>query len=276
VTAVAIALLIATLVWFALRRSRSGSVDTDSTADSAPELRITFEAFRVPAEDDEERDAWEGGFWEATDPRDLETRLQIAYTDGSGSPSTRVVRVRSFDNALYGGIFIGHCELRNATRTFRFDRVREAVDVATGEVIADVRTHLNRLYQSSGRQARDTLRQDHLDLVRVLLYVARADGQFRAAEKDIARRYLRDLAGDPRVTDSMIDGLFEEVGTQSLAGFKRAFGRIISEQIVDPAKLEQACREMVATQETASAGEQEALVYLERRLARAASERARS
>jgi hypothetical protein len=274
VTAVAIALLIAALVWFALRRSRSMPVG--APPDPSPELRVTVEAFRVPAEDDGERDAWEGGFWEATEPRDLETRLQIAYTDGSGSPSTRVVRVRSFDNALYGGIFIGHCELRNATRTFRFDRVREAVDVATGEVIADVRTHLNRLYQSSGRQARDTLRQDHLDLVRVLLYVARADGQFRAAERDIARQYLRDLAEDPRVTDSMIDGLFEEVGTQSLAGFKRAFGRIISEQIVDPAKLEQACREMVATQETASAGEQEALVYLERRLARAASERARS
>lgn len=266
--AIGFLLLVLVMVWLVLRSRPAPPPPPE------PKLRVTFEVSREPAEPDW-HDSWEGGFWEATEPRDLETRLQIAYTDGAGNPSTRVVRIRSFDNGLHHGIFIGHCELRNATRTFRFDRVRDAVDVATGEVIADVREHLNRRYVESGQQARDTLREDHLDLLRVLLYVARADGQFRAAEKDIARQYLRDLAGDPRATDSMIDGLFDEIGTQSLAGFKRAFGRVISEQVVDPTKLEQACRAMVATQETVSAGEHEALAYLERRLARAASERAR-
>jgi hypothetical protein len=213
-----------------------------------------------------QRDSWEGGFWEARDPRDLELRFEIEYTDGGGSKTHRTVRMRSFDNDLYGGVLIGHCELRDATRTFRFDRISRAVDLTTGEAVDEVKRYVNQMYQKSPQRARDSLREEQGDLLRVLLYVARADGQFRQAEKIVVRRYLRELSGDPRVTDAMVDQLFGNMDTPTLTGFKRAVGRVLKDQVADPESLKIACREIVATQKSVSPQEQEALDYLERRI----------
>ena len=92
------------------------------------------------AEDD---DTWEGGMWDARDPRRVAAKLQIEYCDAVGNKTTRNVNVREFDNKLYHGVFMGICELRNAHRTFRFDRILSCIDLETGEVISDVRRHLN-------------------------------------------------------------------------------------------------------------------------------------
>jgi len=117
------------LVWF-LSRSRP----RPEVRPSEPLAFVEVEPGNSTPAPREDRDSWEGGFWDASDPHDLDTTLDLTYTDAQGSTTTRVVRTRSFDNALYGGILIGHCHLRNATRTFRFDRVRQAVDTSTGEV----------------------------------------------------------------------------------------------------------------------------------------------
>lgn len=249
------------LIWF-LSRSRA-----------RPEIRTTeplatalVERVNTTPTQREDRDSWEGGFWDASDPHDLDTTLELTYSDAQSSKTTRVVSIRSFDNVLYGGILIGHCHLRNATRTFRFDRVLKAVDTATGELIGDIRAHLNRLYADSPQRARDTLQEEYRDVLRVLLFVAKADGQFREAEKLVVRRHLRSLAGDPRITDEMIDRLFQELEVPSLQAFKLAVGRVVSQQLVDPSRLQTICQDVVATQKTVSPGEQEALKYIAARV----------
>lgn len=232
-------------------------------------LRIESDGIDWPGTPRErDRDAWEGGFWDASDPRDVSARLAIKYTDGNGSPSERTVRVRSFDPALYGGTMIGHCELRNDTRAFRFDRIREAVDTDTGEVVSDVGDYLQQRYDASPERSRDTLREDYRQLLRVLFYVAKADGQYRREEKEVVRRYLRSIVNDPRVSDELIDGLFQDLEVPTLPAFKRALGKVLSEQLVEPASLKNVCHEIVATQQKVSPGEKEALEYLERRISR--------
>jgi NTP pyrophosphatase (non-canonical NTP hydrolase) len=212
-----------------------------------------------------ERDSWEGGFWDASDPRDIDVEIELTYTDAEGSTTTRAVRTRSFDNKLYGGTLIGHCHLRNATRTFRFDRVRRAVHIATGEVIGDLRAHLNQLYANSPQRARDTLQEEYEDVLRVLLFVAKANGQFREAEKQVVRAHLRELARDPRMTDEMADRIFQELSVPSPQAFKLAVGRIVAQHLVDPARLHEVCQQIVATQKIVSPGEQEALAYIAKR-----------
>jgi hypothetical protein len=95
-----------------------------------------------------------------------------------------------------------------------------------------------------------------------LLFVAKADGQFREAEKLVIRPHIRELAADPRITDKMIDRLFQELEVPSRQAFKIAVGRVVSEQLVDPSRLDAICREIVATQKAISPGEQEALDYI--------------
>ncbi len=54
--------------------------------------------------DVEERDAWEGSFWDAPDPKSVDATLEIRYRDADGNRTSRVVDVRRFDNILYGGV----------------------------------------------------------------------------------------------------------------------------------------------------------------------------
>jgi hypothetical protein len=235
----------------------------DTSSQSRPDRAFLDE--QVP---DDERDSWEGAFWEAPEPRDLATTVEIEYRDGGGSKSKRVIHTRSFDNRLHNGLLIGHCTLRNATRTFRFDRVLSAVDVATGEVISDLRSHLNTLYESFPERSRDSLEERFRDLLRVLLFVAKADGQYRREEKIIVRDFCRELASDPRVTDEMIDRLFDGLDVPSLHSFKVAVGKVLDQQLCSPKQLERICLAIVETQGSRTPGEIEALEYVSQRIAR--------
>lgn len=63
----------------------------------------------------------------------ITARLGFAYLNAAGEVSQREAVV----TALGSAYFIGHCSLRNAERTFRFDRVcYPAVDLDTGESFA--------------------------------------------------------------------------------------------------------------------------------------------
>lgn len=80
-------------------------------------------------------------------PYAADARVGIAYSDARGDRTERFVSVRSFGAEH----FYGRCELRRDMRTFRFDRVEAAFDASTGEVIPDLRRHLEAL--ARGRAA---------------------------------------------------------------------------------------------------------------------------
>jgi len=213
-----------------------------------------------------ERDTWEGAFWDAHNPRDLKLNLLIDYRNGEGVPTRRRITTRSFDSGRFEGLIIAHCHLRNATRTFRIDRVEAAVDTDTGEVIESLREYLELAYARSPDRARERFLADHAELLKVLFYVAKADGRFMREEKAVVREHLRGLIRDPRMTDPVVDSLFTGMEVPSPQSFKVAVGRALSEQLMPPEGLLDACRAIVATQKTASVGEQEALRYIEERV----------
>ena len=258
-----ILLFIVAAIAFYFGRKSSSSKDSNIQNMNNKHAHLDYDE----AKEDNDRDAWEGGFWEASDPKKLNAHLRIEYKDGNGITTTRSVKVREFDNELYGGIIMGYCELRNATRTFRFDRIRTCTDLNTGEVVQSVKKHLNDLYEKSPERSAELLLSDYIDVLKAVYYIAKADGQFRKDEKEVISAYVRKLVRDDRITFDLIDNVIKEIETPTLHAFKLAVGRIIKGGSVDPDLLFKCCREIVDTQQKIHPMEKEALDYLDKKLA---------
>lgn len=231
-------------------------------------LKVTHYTGEANALDSErDGDEWEGSFWEVAKPFPARARLQIDYLDGAGNKTVRTVDVQRFGAYGETNLLIGHCALRDATRTFRSDRIQKCIDVESGELVTDVSAHLQSKYNASPERIRDVLLIDEHDTIRVLLYVGKADGQLRVAEKIIIREACVTIAEDARLSADVIDQLLAEMEVPTLHAFKLAVGRIAKQA---PAKqlfvLSTAAR-MVATQKSVHASEQAALNYMQGRFA---------
>jgi hypothetical protein len=255
-------LVIVVIIYIAYRIEKKSSNKLEMNHNYS--VRMTSKIITVETEDGDQ-DNWEGSFWEASDPKRINAYFEIDYIDGSGNKSSRKVRVREYDNELYNGIMIGHCELRDSTRTFRFDRIKRCVDLVTGEIINDVKKYLNKKYEESPERSTDLLLDDYLDIVKVVYYIAKADGQYRQSEKEVIASFIRKLIRDERVTNQMIDEIFNKIDSPTLHSFKLAIGRIIKGRDVNPDLLLETCKQIVATQQTIHPSEQEALDYIEKR-----------
>lgn len=227
----------------------------------------SFEA-GAPSEDD----AYEGGFLDnAADPVAVDARVQIVYRDAAGTTSRRVIRVCDFDRANANGYLNAFCEMRGAHRTFRLDRVQRAVDVSTGEVLASLHQHLLDLYNASPMRSLERFADAHGLQLDVLMYVARADGAFRKAEKEIVLRFARERISDARLTDDEILKLLTDFGSSSLTAFRRDVGKLTGLPETERQLMHALAAEMVATQKTVHPAEQDALLYLANRLGVAAT-----
>ena len=237
---------------------------------NSAEIKVTLENhYGITDYNDEpgdERDSWEGGFWDASDPKKLTAHVEIEYEDRNKSLTTRSVQIRGFDNDLYGGVMMGHCQLRNATRTFRFDRIKKCIDLDSGEVITDLKQFLNEKYKKSPERLAEILTTDYIDVLKVFYFLAKADGQYRKEEKGVISLYLGKLVRDDRVTPKMVDGILKEISIPTIHGFKLAIGRVLKGGKVNPELLLSCCQEIVDTQKSVHPMEREALEYIEKRL----------
>lgn len=214
-----------------------------------------------------DKDEWEGSFWEVTQPLPAKARLRLKYTDGAGRKTERTVDVRQFGAMGPTTLLIGHCNMRSSTRTFRSDRIESCIDEETGEVVADVRTYLQTKYDQSPDRTKDRLLEGEYDTLRVLLYVGKADGQLRAAEKAVIRETCIAITNDSRLTDSTIEELLVNMDVPTLQAFKLAVGRLSQREKAAQEVVMTAAEKMVATQKTVHQAEQEALDYMKKRFA---------
>ncbi len=219
-----------------------------------------------PRSVDEGFDAWEGSFWEAVETKPVAARLHINYVDGNGKKTRRNIRVRQFGLLEQRGILIAHCELRGDTRTFRFDRVGACVDTDTGEVINDISHFLTDRHAKSPDRALEKMQETEGDTLKILFYLGKADGQFKAEERAIVRETVHALVADSRLNDHMIDDVLKNLGMPSLQGFKLAVGRMAKQAPDRRAAILDASRRMVGTQKTVAPAEAEAIAYIEKRL----------
>lgn len=215
----------------------------------------------------ERADAWEGTFWEVEAPLPVRADLLLDYTDGNGSRTSRRVEVRQFGGFGPTCLLIGHCHLRNAIRTFRVDRIHACTDLETGEVLNDLLGTLTGRFHASPEGAVHRLRASELDLLRVFLFVAKADGQMRANERALIAQACRQLSGDTRITDDIVKDLLTTFDVPSLAAFRLAVGRVAALPLERRALVRETAHAIVATQRKVHGGEADALEYLDRRLA---------
>jgi tellurite resistance protein len=214
-----------------------------------------------------DKDEWEGSFWEVAQPLPAKAKLRLNYTDGAGRKTERTVDVRQFGTLGTNSLLIGHCNMRGATRTFRSDRIESCIDEETGEIVSDVRLHLQTKYDQSPDSAKDQLLDGEYDTLRVLLYVGKADGQLRSAEKSVIRDTCIQITDDSRLTDSAIDDLLANLDVPTLQAFKLAVGRLAKRDQAAQTVVMTAAEKIVATQKTVHQAEQEALDYMRKRFA---------
>lgn len=190
--------------------------------------------------------------------------LSIRYRSRAGELTQRAVSVTEFDTE---GLF-GLCHLRDRYRTFRYDRIFSCANIETGEVVYDIHDHIQSIYRKLPRYTLDVLYRNHYEALQILLYVSRADGQLRAAERKILIATFKVLTGDVRITDELGNNLIGAIETPSLHGFKVAAGKVANRgNKVSTRLLLIACQSIVNTQKTVTAAEQEALDYLAKRFA---------
>ena len=235
-----------------------GGQNGSTAASSAP----SGDGHAVPPPSSD-RDRWEGSFWDAGSARSLTKRLQLVYVDGDGNRTQREVTLKSFEPDNPRGLMIGHCSLRNATRTFRYDRISRCTDMETGEVIGNVREFLNAAYDATPVAATDRVLGKNWDLFRILYYVAKADGAMRAAEVEVIAGLFRKIAGDDSITVDAVKAAMGAVDLANVRGFTAACRKLLAD---DPAQFEravEAAKGIVATQKTVHPNEVAALEIMD-------------
>jgi len=216
---------------------------------------------KPPADND--RDAWELDFHhESTAPISINTAIKFDYCDGNGNNTNRTVTVHKYDQ-VYGGAIIGHCQLRTATRTFRTDRMTNCINPKTNEPIQDINQHLLSIYNTSPQAALDNI---PADIPAILLYVAKADGQYRKAEKIIVRDAFRKQAADDRITDEQVDKIMTSIPIPSKRSFQLAIGRVMRNESQSNIDLIQIVQAILDTGKTITPAEQETIDYLKKKL----------
>lgn len=205
-------------------------------------------------------------FWELQTVYSCDANLEIKYTDMYGEVTQRVVHVTAFGKDGNTGCIAGLCKLRNAPRTFRYDRIGECIDIDSGEVVVDIHSHLMSRYENSPQRAMDIMQSDNADILRVLLYVGRADGTLRAAERAIILVTCHRFTGDDRITDEMLQKYLGSIEKPTIQAFNLAIARLTSSPFDKRAWLIDAAERIVATQKTAHPDEVEAIQYLREQL----------
>lgn len=196
-------------------------------------------------------------------PPNTITTLNIRYEDFGGDITQRGVSITDFDEEQMTGL----CHLRGHRRTFRYDRVLDCFNSETGEVVGNINQHLMQRYKQTLRYTLDVLYRNHPDALKVLLYVAKADGQIRAPELKVVAGFMKVLTRDFRINEDSARELLYCIDAPSLHGFKVSVGRVASRGNPATARsLVLACRAIVNTGKTITAVEQEALDYLDKRL----------
>ncbi|MEJ6655295.1 MAG: hypothetical protein QNL70_04760 [Pseudomonas sp.] len=206
--------------------------------------------------------------WETVETFSVAANLHIKYRDGAGQITDRSVRVRSVGDYTGKPTLVGQCLLRNQPRTFHLDRILECFNEDTGEVVADVYGHLEGIYEDSPAGSIDAIWDKEFEALRVLYYIAKADGRLMPREREAMASYCRSVSGDGRIDAELIRSYVDSFGTPSLNTYKIAVGRVAKRPEAEREAVRQAAQAMLAHRKKMSAVERDALDYIDERYAK--------
>lgn len=201
----------------------------DSLPDDEVEVGHDIDVHRDPEKDAVARDWAATEHGPAFDTGLASINLRISYRDGDGTETERDVIVQRYRYGTDGGTLSAFCQLRNERRTFLFHRITRAIDPATGDDIRELGKWLDATYASSPQGKAQGIIDTHLSALLALLYVARADGAFRAKEREIVLAFLelQDVALDDA---DVVVGLMPKWTEPSAVGF----GKLLTSLAVKP------------------------------------------
>ncbi len=197
---------------------------------------------------------WEDPVWVS-----VTARLEIAYIDSKGSESNRIINISGYDGSAY---LRGFCELREEQRTFRIDRIKNAIDIETGALIENVPVYLLEKYKQSPEYKLSYIFEKHSNIIKVLLYIGKADGQLRAKEKQIICSVIKSILKDKNLPDNEIIKFLSKMKVPSLHGFKLAFGQVCKIYPKQTKKVYEIAKKIIDTQKKVHHNEREALDYM--------------
>lgn len=96
-----------------------------------------------------EKEPLDNVFYDISDSLTIKATLQFDYIDRNDAKTSRSADIRGIGDDGYGTLLIGHCHLRDETRTFRPDRIKNCMDIKTGEIIDNVMQYLQDKYYIS-------------------------------------------------------------------------------------------------------------------------------
>lgn len=216
----------------------------------------------------------------------VSANLKIRYQDAKQGRSERRIKVNRFYDVRELGLLKAYCYMRSDDRTFRVDRILSCVDTDTGEVVTDVRKHLQaklerkispaprtpkparqaRPAPSPGKTVAQQIIDDHPDLVRVLMFVAMEDGRVSRPKQQLIAAYLKRVLGDDRITDGAVAMLAAGQKKPTLTSFKQSVGRLVNGQDINPVLVAGCCRFLAEEDGVITQDEKDALDYLDRRV----------
>ena len=96
--------------------------------------------------------------------------------------------------------------------------------------------------------------------------MGKADGQLRAAEREIICAAIRSVSKNKILTDDDISKFINKLEVPSMHGFKLAFGRVCKTYPKQTPTIYSIAQKIVDTQKTVHANEAEALEYMEKKM----------
>jgi predicted DNA-binding transcriptional regulator YafY len=202
-------------------------------------------------------------YWESIEEVPLNARLRLMYKNAKSEVSSRTVQISRYDGSCY---LSGFCEYRNESRTFRIDRIQECIDEGTGEIVQNVPNHLLKKYECSPEYKLKKVFRDHIDVIRVLYYVGKADGQLRKEEREIIYRTIHSTTKDERIDYASVIHELNKLSIPSLQAFKMAVGRICKASPKRMKTTYKIAKKIVDTQKNVHPLEKEALEYMKGRM----------
>lgn len=187
----------------------------------------------------------------------------LQYKDSKGEISNRRVNVNKYD-----GVYLyGYCHLKKAIRTFRIDRIIDISDGSTGEIIKDLDIYFEGKYKETPSYVLDKLFNDYYNLLRILLYIVKADGRYTIQEKIIVRELMRSLIEDEiEVSDKELDTLMRDLEIPTVHAYKLAVGKFSKQTNSIAFDIVKVAEDIIGTDKNIHKNEEFALEYIKKKI----------
>jgi hypothetical protein len=216
------------------------------------------------SEQDEEKDNWESFNFHSAQLLPARGRYHITYTDQRGLTTERDIDIKRAyaDNGKFA--IDALCHLRGAHRSFIDERIKNAVDLDSGEVVSSVAQHAIAQYQDSGEGKLWSAIGREWQAVQILAFVCRADGRMMKVERAVVADYLKRHCVDLPDDDEAIDKAIKEIGEPDQREYKRIIADMKAAGDADKLRDVLDCaRRIVATQKTIDPMEKAAVELIE-------------